>query len=192
MRAMQRDLQSQLRTRSVAIRDRVAALIRPLTPAQLDANPDSAGWSVAQVLEHLCLAGERSEAIAKNVLRGATSDPEAGGRAWKPSFIGGLIASSLSKPRPLKAPRVFQPGPAPRPAVVDAWLAGEERFLADLDGAGDLDWRSIRFASPAMPAWAPKMNFGDGFNIHTVHTERHARQIERLVARLGGGVGVWR
>ena len=184
MRVIQGELQSQLRTRAAAARDRIDALVRPLTPSQRDAHPEPNGWSVAQVLEHLCLAGDLSEAPAAEMLRTARKDPGAAAREWKPSFLGGLIASSLIKPKPLKGPKVFRPGPTPRAQIVDAWYAGEQRFLTDLDAAGDFDWRTLRIPSPAMPAWAPKMNLGDGFRIHTVHVERHSRQIERLVGQL--------
>ncbi|HEY7896736.1 MAG TPA: hypothetical protein VIC24_17655, partial [Gemmatimonadaceae bacterium] len=90
----------------------------------------------------------------------------------------------LSNPKPLKGPKVFQPGPTPRADVVDAFLAGEQRFMKDLDDAGELDWRAVRIPSAALPSWAPKMNLGDGFRIHTVHVARHSRQIERLVGQL--------
>ncbi len=184
MRMIQRELQTELRAQIVAVRDRIASLVRPLTPAQLKAHPEPNGWSVAQVLEHLCIAGDLTEAPAADVLRTARKDPAARSREWKSSFIGGLIASSLSNPKPLKGPKVFQPGPTPRVDVVDAFLAGEQRFMNDLDDAGELDWRAVRIPSAALPSWAPKMNLGDGFRIHTVHVARHSRQIERLVGQL--------
>jgi hypothetical protein len=56
--------------------------------------------------------------------------------------------------------------------------------MKDLDDAGELDWRAVRIPSAALPSWAPKMNLGDGFRIHTVHVARHSRQIERLVGQL--------
>lgn len=184
MRVVQRELQSQLRTQAVAARDRIDALVRPLSLAQLDAHPEPNGWSVGQVLEHLRIAGELMEAPAAEMLRTARKDPGAAAREWKPSVLGGLIASSLMKPKPLKGPKVFRPGPTPRAGIVDEWFAGERRFLTDLDAAGDLDWRALRIRSAAMPAWAPKMNLGDGFRIHAVHIERHSHQIERLVGGL--------
>lgn len=181
MRMIQHDLQSDLHTRIVAARDRIATLVRGVTPTQLDAHPEPNGWSVGQVLEHLCIAGDLTEAPATDALRHASADPAAASREWKSSFIGGMIASSLSKPKPLKGPKVFQPGPTPRAGVLDAFLAGEQRFINDLDHAGELDWNALRIPSAALPSWAPKMNLGDGFRIHTVHVERHARQIERLL-----------
>jgi len=184
MRVVQRELQSQVRTLTIAARDRIDALVRPLAASQLNAHPEPNGWSVAQVLEHLCLAGDLTEAPAAERLRTARKDPGAAAREWKPSFLGGLIASSLIKPKPLKGPKIFRPGPTPRSGIVDAWYAGEQRFLSDLDQAGDLDWVALRIPSAAMPAWAPKMNLGDGFRIHAVHIERHSHQIERLVGKL--------
>lgn len=184
MRVVQRELQSQVRTQTVVARDRIAALVRPLAPSQLDAHPEPNGWSVAQVLEHLRIASELTEAPAAEMLRTARTDPGAAAREWKPSFLGGLIASSLMKPKPLKGPKVFRPGPTPGAGIVDAWYAGEQRFLTELDAAGDLDWLALRIPSPAMPSWAPKMNLGDGFRIHAVHIERHSHQIERLIGKL--------
>jgi hypothetical protein len=184
MRAIQRDLEAQIRTRELAARDLIQGLVRPLAQSELDAHPEPNGWSVAQVLEHLCLAGELSQAPAIALLRSAPKDPAAAAREWKASLIGELIASSLSKPKKLKAPKVFQPGPTPRARIVDAFLTSEKRFLRDLDDAGELDWRALRLRSAAFPAWAPKMNLGDGFRIHSVHVDRHSHQIERLVRAL--------
>jgi hypothetical protein len=184
MRAIQRDLQSQVRAQERAARDLIQGLVRPLAQSELDAHPEPNGWSIAQVLEHLCLAGELSQAPAIVLLRSAPKDPAAPGREWKSSFLGELIASSLSKPKKLKGPKVFQPGPAPRAGIVDAFLTGEERFLHDLDDAGEVDWRALRLPSAAFPSWAPKVNLGDGFRIHSVHVDRHSHQIERLVRAL--------
>lgn len=159
-------------------------MTRPLDASKLNEHPEQKGWSVGQVLEHLCIADELYEEPFNALLRASRQDAGAPARDWKPSFIGGLIAKSLMSPRQLKGPKVFAPGPTPRNGVVEAMLAREIGFVQAMDAAASFDWRRLRIASPALPRWAPRMNLGDGFRIHTVHVTRHARQIERLVGML--------
>jgi hypothetical protein len=184
MRLPQRDLHEQLRAESIETRQRIAGLIRPLDPAQLHEHPEPAGWSVGQVLEHLCIADELFDAPYEALLRSARQDAGAPAREWKSSFIGGMIAGSLLAPKRLKGPKVFRPGPTPRQGVVETLLAREQRFVQAMDDAASFDWRALRIRSPALPSWAPKMNLGDGFRIHVVHVTRHSRQIARVVGKL--------
>jgi DinB superfamily len=184
MRIQQRELHRQLRDEAIATRERIAALLRPLDPAQVNEHPEPEGWSVGQVCEHLIIADELYEQPFADLLRRSRPDAAAGDREWKSSFIGGMIAESLLKPRKLKRPKVFDPGPTPRNGVVEALLAHEAQFVKVMDGAAQYDWRALRIGSPALPSWAPKMNVGDGFRIHVVHLTRHSRQIERLAGLL--------
>ena len=119
-----------------------------------------------------------------DVVRTARADGGAPLREWKSSFLGGLIAGSLEKPRKLKAPKVFQPSQTARGGAVEALLARESEFVAALDKAASLDWRALRVRSGALPPFAPKMNLGDAFRIHVVHVRRHTAQIERLVGKI--------
>ncbi len=184
MAILQRDLHAALRAEAIELRERLAGLVRPLNAAQLNEHPEPKGWSVAEVVEHLLVADERSSAPAMEVMRTARPDAGAPARAWKPSFLGGLIASSLEKPRKLSAPKVFLPGATARSAAVEALLARESAFVASMDNAASLDWRALRVRSGALPRWAPPMNLGDGFRIHVVHVRRHAGQIERVISKL--------
>ena len=184
MQLAQRDLHQQLRAESVATRERIAAMVRPLDAARLVEHPEPTGWSVGQVLEHLCVADELYVEPFAALIRRSRPDAAAAAREWKPSFIGGFIARSQLKPKPLKGPPAFRPGPTPRNGVVEDFLARERRFVDAMDAAASYDWRALRIRSPALPRWAPKMNLGDGFRIHVVHCTRHAKQIERLVAKL--------
>jgi hypothetical protein len=185
MRLLQRDLYQQLRAEAVTTRERIAALVKPLDAARIHEHPEPGGWSVGQVLEHLCVADESYEDGLQAMLKSARKDADARAREWKPSFIGGLIAGSLLKPKPLKSPKVFRPGPTPRAGVLEALLARETNFVKVMDDASSFDWQALRIKSPALPSWAPKMNLGDGFRIHIVHLTRHSHQIERLVGELG-------
>lgn len=187
MRMIQRDLHTQLREESIATRERIAGMIRPLDAAQLNEHPEPVGWSVGQVLEHLCKADELYDEPFATLLRASRPDAGAATREWKSSFIGGLIAGGLLKPGKLKGPKVFRPGPTPRNGVVETLLGRELKFVKAMDDAASYDWRALRIGSPALPSWAPKMNMGDGFRIHVVHVTRHSRQIARLVALLNGG-----
>jgi hypothetical protein len=184
MRLPQRELHQQLRAEAIATRERIAAMVRPLNPSKINEHPEPKGWSVGQVLEHLCVADELYEAPLDALLRSARQDAGAPTREWKPSFIGGRIASALLNPKPLKGPKVFRPGPTPRNGVVEVLLAREMKFVKAMDDASLFDWRALRISSPALPSWAPTMNLGDGFRIHTVHLTRHSHQIERLVGKL--------
>ncbi|MEO8335384.1 MAG: DinB family protein [bacterium] len=184
MRLPQRELHEQLRAEAIASREKIAGFVRPLDASKVHEHPQPNGWSVGQVLEHLCIADELYEGPLNALLRNSRQDAGAPAREWKSSFVGGLIAKSLIKRTPLKSPKVFAPGPTPRSGVVETLLAREMRFVQDMDAAASFDWSALRIGSPALPSWAPKMNLGDGFRIHTVHVTRHARQIERLVGML--------
>jgi hypothetical protein len=151
----------------------------------LNEHPEPNGWSVAQVLEHLCKANELYERPMAVLLSQTPRDAGAATREWRTSFVGKFIAESLINPKPLKrGPRAFRPGPTPRNGVVEAFHDGELRFLRAIEDAVSYDWRAVRIGSPALPSWAPKMNLGDGFRIHVVHVTRHARQIDRLAGKL--------
>jgi hypothetical protein len=184
MHLPQRDLHQQLRAEVIATREKIAALVRPLNPATINEHPEPEGWSVGQVLEHLCISDELAEPRVTALLRGARQDAGASAREWKPSFLGKMIAGSLLKPKPLKGPKVFRPGPTPRNGVSEALLARELNFVKVMDDAASYDWRALRLHTPALPSWVPKINLGDGFRIHVVHLTRHSKQIERLVAKL--------
>jgi hypothetical protein len=184
MRIPQRELHQQLRAEAIATRERIAALVRPLDPAQINEHPEPKGWSVGQVCEHLIVADERYEKPFADLLRRTRPDAGAAAREWKPSFIGGRIAAALLGSKRLRGPKVFQPRHSPRNGVVETFLARELRFVQAMDDAMRYDWRALRIGSPALPRWAPKMNLGDGFRIHVVHVTRHSHQIERLVGKL--------
>lgn len=184
MAISQRDLHQQLRAESLATRQRLADVVRPLDGAQLNEHPEPKGWSVGEVLEHLCVSDELNHAPIASVMRTARADAGAPAREWRPSFLGKLIAGMLEKPRAMKAPKIFQPGPTVRNGVVDGLFGLESAFIHAMDAAASLDWRAVRLGSPALPSWAPKMNLGDVFKIHVVHVSRHTRQIERLISKL--------
>ena len=185
MQITQRDLHTQLREQSEATRDHLTTVLRPLNSAQLNEHPEPKGWSVAEVIEHLCVTQESYEDQFNATLRAARPDAGAPAREWRPTFLGKLIAGSLEKPRPMKAPKVFQPSPTPRNGAPAALLAMETAFLKSLEDAASLDWNKVRMGTPVFPSWMPRlMNLGDAFKIHVVHVSRHARQISRLAGKL--------
>lgn len=184
MRIPQKELHQQLRAEAIATRDNIAGMVRGLDASKLNEHPEPKGWSVAEVLEHLCVSDEVYDEPVRALLRSSRPDAGAQAREWKPSLLGGLIAGALLNPAPRKAPRVFQPGPTTRNSVVEVLQAREFNFVKAMDDALRFDWKALRLGSPALPSWAPKMNLGDAFRIHVVHLTRHSRQIERLVGQL--------
>lgn len=179
----QKEVQAQLAADFRANHDRLAEVVRPLDPDRLLRPPGAGRWSVGQVLEHLALMDGRFLAATEPLVRDARRDAAAPLREWKPTFIGGQIASALRKPKPLKSAKIGRPG-TPRNGVAEAFLAIDLRYANLLDEAASLDWNAVRLRPPVLP-WLPlKLNLGDVFEIHRVHVTRHLGQIERTIAAL--------
>ena len=181
---LQRDLHQQLRAESIASREHIAALLRPLNAAQLNEHPEPKGWSIGEVLEHLIIADELYDAPMAKLLAASRPDAGAALREWKPSFLGKWIAESLIAPKKLKGPPAFRVRHGPRNGVVEAFLARELEFVRVMDDAVRYDWSALRIGSPALPRFAPKLNLGDAFRVHVVHVTRHAKQVERLAGKV--------
>jgi hypothetical protein len=184
MRLIQRDLYKQARSQSIAMRERITELARPLDGDRLLQRPAPNAWSVGGVLEHICVAEGLFAGPVRNAIATARADAGAPLRVWKSTLLGGLVAGSLEKPRKIKAPRVFHPVSTPRPGVLDAFRELSHGVVQMMDDAQQLDWRAVRVGSPALPPYLPKYNLGDVFRIHAVHTARHAGQIERIIGAL--------
>jgi hypothetical protein len=184
---LQRDLQQTLRARTLATEAEIARLVRPLDPEQLNRRPPDGGWSVGQVLEHLCRSVEVYEAPTQSVLRRARMDAAAPLREWTPTVFGRLLVYSLTSPRKLPAPAGIAPSLTPRGGVLESFLAMHSGLATRLDACAQFDWRALRLSSPIVPRVLmplARLNLGDVLSTHVVHAERHARQIERVVAAL--------
>jgi hypothetical protein len=181
---LQRDLQQALHTRTLALRERIATVSRPLDPEQLVRRPPDGGWSVGHVLEHLCVSTEIYESPIRALLRDARPDAAAPMRQWKPTIVGRLFVRALERPAKLPTPKAMVPAAAPRAAVVERFLELLDTQVRLLDDATGFDWRRLRMASPAVPVPIKVFNLGDVFFGLVVHAERHARQIERVVSTL--------
>jgi hypothetical protein len=105
---------------------------------------------------------------------------------WKPSLIGGLFVRSFRSPRKMWAPKIYKPGPAPRPRVLEEFLRRQEDVGGVIAEASELDWSRTRFTSPVTSL--VRMNLGDALTVLVVHAERHAAQIERVKAAVGDHV----
>ena len=182
---LQRDLQQALHTRTHALRDRIAGIARPLDPERLVRRPPDGGWSVGHVLEHLCVTSELYVPPIGALLRGARPDAAAPLREWTPTLLGGFMARSFERPTKLPSPKSMKPAASPRGGVVEAFLTHLDAQARLLDDAAGYDWRGLRMASPAVPVPLKVFNLGDVFTILVVHEERHARQMERVVAAIG-------
>jgi hypothetical protein len=184
MRLQQRELHDRLKSEALVNHKRVADLARALDPERLVRRPTPPGWSVGEVLEHLCIADELYRKPLAALINGARPDAGAPLREWKPSFFGKLIAGALERPTKMKSPGKFKPGQTPRNGVVEDFLARDTRLLTTMDDAASLDWRKLRMATPALPVPIIWLNLGDVFRIHVVHVRRHLGQMERVVKQM--------
>jgi hypothetical protein len=186
-RMLQRDLHQTLRSRTVASHARVAELARSLDPEQVVRRPPDGGWSVGEVLEHLCVTYDAYQTPIRELLRRARPDAGAPLREWKPSLFGGMLARGLEGPRRMWSPKVIRPSSSPRGGVLEKFLAQQLAFATQLDESANYDWRALTLRSPLVPPlmrFLARLNLGDAYTIHAVHVERHTKQMERAIATI--------
>ncbi len=178
---LQRDLHAQLRNSLVFSRDRIAALARPLDSELLVRRPSGGGWSVGEVLEHLCVVDEQYEERSWGLVASGQPDLANLDREWRPTKLGQFVAGMLSEPKPMKAPKRYVPGDSVRDRVVEQFLSRSATLCVQMDIALPLDWSALRMQVPRLPFFV-KLNLGDVYSIQAVHTSRHLGQMERVLA----------
>ena len=167
-----------------AIRRDAAALTDGVGEAQLAWRPGPGRWSIAEVVAHLNRAGRPyldriAHALAEARGRGPSPD------AWRPTFVGGLMARSQEPPPRIRfrAPRIFRPGadgaapPAGAPELA-TWRGLHQEMEERLREAAGVDLRRARIVSPV--TGMVRMNAGDAFALLLSHERRHLWQIRGI------------
>jgi uncharacterized damage-inducible protein DinB len=166
---------------------RLDTILSSLDDTRLTRNPPDGGWSVAQVLEHLCVADDSYLAVMRARIDDPSAPRASTDTTWKPSLLGGLLVNSFRSTRKLRAPRIYRVGPAVRQNVKAELMTRERELLSLLDRGASIDWRRVRMHSPVSSLI--RLNLGDAFAILVSHTRRHLGQIERLVRQPGVASG---
>ncbi|MCU0647986.1 MAG: DinB family protein [Gemmatimonadaceae bacterium] len=171
-------LAARLTARLRAVDERVRRAWERLSPAMRNRPRSDGGWSAEQILEHITIANEAYLRTLRTPIDtvSRTAPREA---PWRPSLAGRLLARSLTGSFKLPAPGPARPGPSARPEVLHALLATHAAVRDALAATQHADWSSVRITSPL--SRLVTMNIGDFFVVLTVHAERHAGQLERLV-----------
>lgn len=164
----------------------VAALIAPLSPEQLDWQPDGGrAWSVGQCVDHL----SRTNALYLPALveaaggAAAAREPEA---ALRPNLLGRWFVGLVEPPARLKF-RVPLAGllPASRSekAALLAEFRGHQRAVIELvRSTADRDLDRARFRNPLLRGWK-LFNVATGLLVIAAHERRHLAQARGVAAR---------
>ena len=162
---------------------RMLALTSELDEPALQRAPAGGGWSVALVLEHLCLAHDSYAGPIRRLIERPGAARAVEGSEWRPSLMGGWLAASMRSPRRLPAPKLFRPPVAARPRIVHEFRRRQEELDELLDRAAPLDWRRLRTGSPVNRLI--RLNLGDCFTVTVAHAARHVGQMERVAGSIG-------
>lgn len=162
---------------------RVESLVRPLSDAQLRWRPPDGGWSIAEVLEHLCIAYDAYIPLLRESIDSPNARRADEDAPWSATLAGGMLVRSFASDRRLPAPKIFRPGPEPRPDVLDEFLARERELGERLTSARTVDLRGVKMSSPV--SRLVRINVGDALGILVQHARRHLGQMVRVRARVG-------
>lgn len=160
-----------------AVIQRIRDAVSTLSPSDLMRHPPGGGWSVGEVLEHLIISADSYLETLRPIVAAKNGHAVTSETMWRPSLMGGLLVNSFKSPRKRRAPKIYRPGPSPRPRALEELVARQEELARLIAAAGDKEWRRVRLRSPVTPL--VRMNLGDAFAVLVTHAERHAGQIER-------------
>ena len=162
---------------------RVAALVEPLAERQRRWRPPDGGWSIADVLEHLCVVYDSYSGALHDLIDDSNARAAENGAQWGPTLVGGMMVKSFKSDRKLPAPKLFRPAPDARAGVLEEFLSRERELLGRLERARHLELRKTKLASPV--SRLIRINLGDALGILVQHARRHLGQMERVRARVG-------
>jgi hypothetical protein len=169
----------RLTSELAAADQRAERAAKGLDPEQLNWRPRPDAWSVGQCLEHLHRANEivlpaisialegRQPAAVREITLGWFS-------RW---FIRNYIAPNPGGAR-ARAPRKIEPAQQVGPAVLEAFLGGNQVARALVARASAYNVNRIRYKNPFIPVL--RFTVGTGLEIVTQHQSRHLLQAERV------------
>jgi len=151
------------------------------------------GWSVAQCLDHLVVAGaltaakiEQTIQRSRELTRVARTDRPAR-FGWFDRFFVALLARGKDglRPRlPLPHPQPFDPGAGRSIAILASeFIALQDRLIAAARSARGLDLVDIKMGSAANDSF--RLSLGSWFLLIAGHQERHLDQAARTRKELG-------
>lgn len=157
---------------------RATALVKGLTPEQLNRQPRPGAWSIGQCLGHLAIGNEMYCTAMSDALVGR---PPGVARELAPGFFGRLFIRRYIAPSSgtrVRAPRSITPHAHVDPSILDRVLAGNQVARDLVRRAGNHDVNRIRFRNP----WVPVIYFtvGTGLEVLWQHEHRHLLQAERV------------
>jgi len=165
----------------VAINSEAKALCDGLTPQQLGWRINSATWSIAENLIHLC----RTTAVFMPALDWAIAESRRRGFLSSGPFrLGwyGRILVWYVQPPPvirLPAPKALIPRlQGPSEQALDQFLQSQSELLCRVDAARGLDLTRLRFPSPL--ARYIRMNLLEYFCVANGHSRRHLWQASNV------------
>jgi DinB superfamily len=161
---------------------RAAALVKPLTPEQLNWKPAPEKWSVGQCLEHLAIGNEVYLGPIADALAAAPSgkvDEITPG--WFASWFIRTYIEPSAKTRRASAPKLIAPVLSRvDPDILERFLNGNRKMRELVVRAAGHDVNRLRFRNPFIPLI--RFTVGSGFELTSKHESRHLLQAERVAA----------
>lgn len=159
-----------------------------LSDAQFSWRPGPNRWSIGECLNHLAITtGLMLERVRPALERGR-EEQRTGVPPFKLGRLGGWFAKLMEQPgkRPMTAPGNFvPPSDVPKPQVLAAFYAVQEKLRNTLSAANGLALDRIKAGSAAKGAGWLKLNVAAWFAATLAHERRHVAQAKRVTEAEG-------
>ncbi len=158
-----------------SVHQKLIAAISPLDSKAFSARPSEGEWSVAEIVQHLCLVEER---VVKDLERALAKEPQRVAllRRFVPTFI---VSNRLLR---VKAPKAMNPIEVPeKSALIENFNRARASLKALCETNGKDRFKHIIFRHPFL---------GEIDGLATVsfvgyHEQRHFKQIREVLQRIG-------
>jgi hypothetical protein len=178
------DAVEMYRAQFEAIETQARDILGGLTDEQLAWQPEPEGWSIADCLDHLIVAGRQSLSYVAE----AVDVARAGGMWSTGPFRYGMVERwvvwLMEPPARMKfaAPRAYRPTCGrPGAIVVDEFLLLQQELRQSVEQARGLDLAKVKVRNP-VTRWF-KFSLGQEFAIAAAHERRHLWQVRAIKMR---------
>jgi len=156
-----------------SVHQQLLAAVRPLNSDQFKRRPPDKGWSVAEIVHHLCLVEER---VLSELENGLTREPE------KAGLLGRLVPKAIVASRLLrvKAPRAVIPtDPPDKEQAIASFEAARNKLKQLCSVEGKKRLQQVVLNHP----FFGKIDGPSAVSFVGYHELRHYKQIRELLKK---------